>query len=107
MAEALEAAYEQSVIHRDLKPANVTLKVLDFGLAKALDTMPHPSDASQSPTISSPAVTRMGTLSSLGDPETHPIVVESHDTGVRCHPPELVERDRKIRGIAFTSRRRR
>src|SRR5215510_1251973 len=42
MAEALEAAHEQGIIHRDLKPANVkvrsdgTVKVLDFGLAKAL-----------------------------------------------------------------------
>jgi eukaryotic-like serine/threonine-protein kinase len=43
MAEALEAAHEQGIIHRDLKPANIkvrpdgTVKVLDFGLAKAVE----------------------------------------------------------------------
>ena len=43
IAEALEAAHEQGIIHRDLKPANIkvtpdgTVKVLDFGLAKATD----------------------------------------------------------------------
>ena len=46
IAEALEAAHEQGIIHRDLKPANIkvrpdgTVKVLDFGLAKALDAGP-------------------------------------------------------------------
>jgi serine/threonine-protein kinase len=44
IAEALEAAHEQGIIHRDLKPANIkvrpdgTVKVLDFGLAKAIDS---------------------------------------------------------------------
>ena len=43
IAEALEAAHEHGIVHRDLKPANIkvrpdgTVKVLDFGLAKALD----------------------------------------------------------------------
>ena len=43
IAEALDAAHEQGIIHRDLKPANIkvradgTVKVLDFGLAKAMD----------------------------------------------------------------------
>jgi len=59
VAEALEAAHEQGIIHRDLKPANVkvrsdgAVKVLDFGLAKALDPSPQSSaSAMMSPTIS-------------------------------------------------------
>src|SRR6185503_875168 len=67
IAEALEAAHGQGIIHRDLKPSNIkirsdgTVKVLDFGLAKAFD--PPASirpDASQSPTLISPAATRVG-----------------------------------------------
>ena len=59
IAEALETAHEQGIIHRDLKPANVkvrpdgTVKVLDFGLAKAMDaTGSSPANAMNSPTLS-------------------------------------------------------
>ena len=54
IAEALEAAHEHGIIHRDLKPANIkvrsdgTVKVLDFGLAKAMEPRPVRHRASRS-----------------------------------------------------------
>jgi eukaryotic-like serine/threonine-protein kinase len=78
IASALEAAHEQGIIHRDLKPANIkvradgTVKVLDFGLAKALD--PGSKDPGlhggrglspgepNSLTLTSPAHTAMGVI---------------------------------------------
>jgi len=60
VADALEEAHEQGIVHRDLKPANVkvtpsgTVKVLDFGLAKALDPQDLSSSSqalSMSPTL--------------------------------------------------------
>src|SRR6202158_5975944 len=69
IAEALEAAHEQGIIHRDLKPANIkvrsdgTGKVLDFGLAKAMEPGGAISaSASMSPTITTPAMTQGGLI---------------------------------------------
>jgi hypothetical protein len=69
IAEALEAAHEQGIVHRDLKPAHIkvrvdgTVKVLDFGLAKALDQSDpaHGVSLANSPTIS-PAMTMRGVI---------------------------------------------
>jgi Tol biopolymer transport system component len=73
IADALEAAHEQGIVHRDLKPANIkirhdgTVKVLDFGLAKAIEQGSGVRDqgsgeAMNSPTITTPAMTMRGVI---------------------------------------------
>jgi serine/threonine protein kinase len=66
IAEGVEYAHEHGIIHRDLKPANIKIasndavKILDFGLAKALD-----ADASQGDISSSPTITHMATQAGI------------------------------------------
>jgi serine/threonine protein kinase len=67
IAEGLDAAHERGIIHRDLKPSNIavrsdgTVKVLDFGLAKALSATSK-SDEFEAPTLTSPVGTAAGII---------------------------------------------
>ena len=117
IAEALEAAHDQGIIHRDLKPANIkvrpdgTVKVLDFGLAKAMDleSSSHAAPAlANSPTITSPAAMTaagviLGTAAYMSPEQSRGKSVDAHTdiwafgcvfyemlTGRRAFPGESV-----------------
>ena len=68
IADALEAAHEQGIIHRDLKPANIkvrsdgTVKVLDFGLAKAIEGAGRAGAETHAQATTIPAMTQAGMI---------------------------------------------
>jgi serine/threonine protein kinase len=72
IAEALEAAHEQGIIHRDLKPANIkvrpdgAVKVLDLGLAKAMDQGSGIGDRGSGSLANSPTITSPALLTGMG-----------------------------------------
>jgi serine/threonine-protein kinase len=68
IAEALETAHEHGIVHRDLKPANIkvkpdgAVKLLDFGLAKAIDPTPTRNDCAPSQQVTSHELTEKGVI---------------------------------------------
>src|SRR5262249_51449812 len=83
LCEALEAAHERGIIHRDLKPANVkitpegTVKVLDFGLGKTVETNRSRGDANRpAPTGCSMTGTIMGTPGYMSPEQARGLAVD-------------------------------
>jgi len=111
IAEALEAAHEQGIVHRDLKPANVkvradgTVKVLDFGLARIVDTSGAGRDSrTPSPTMTSPAMTQagmiLGTAAYMAPEQARGRVVDRRADiwAFGCVLFEMLSRDRAFEG---------
>ena len=122
IAEALDAAHEAGIIHRDLKPANIklrtdgTVKVLDFGLAKAFEptSLAGPARAAgqlevfNSPTLTSPAMTLrgvvLGTASYMAPEQAKGRAVDKRADiwAFGCVLYEMVTGERLFQGDDFT-----
>ena len=100
IAEALEEAHERGIIHRDLKPANVKItpdgrvKVLDFGLAKAMDSITHNLETTSAHELNSPTVAHR-----------HPSRCDPRDGGVHVAGAGTWQSGRQARGHLGLRRR--
>jgi len=109
ICEALEAAHEKGIVHRDLKPTNVKItsdgrvKVLDFGLAKAMENSPASGTLSNSPTLTIGA-TQAGVILGrlkVGDP----VIITGNPTRTEGeHRLRMVTFKRTSDGLSWAGR---
>ncbi len=113
IAEALEAAHERGIIHRDLKPANVKIlpdgkvKVLDFGLAKAMENSPTNAALSNSPTLSMAATNAgviLGTAAYMSPEQARGKEVDRRTDIWAFGAVHVISRSRRVRTAGVQSR---
>src|SRR5262249_22934664 len=112
IAEAMEYAHDKNVIHRDLKPDNIKLKpdgavkVLDFGLAKALVDEPPEADIDSLPTLSIPPTAHgaiLGTAAYMSPEQARGLAVDKRSDiwAFGCVFYELLSGRRAFPGATF------